>query len=146
MKRVEIVAVDDKQQITAIFACTLAGKFLPLQLIYQRTTTKCHQKGVEFPADWLISYSANHWANKITTIAYINGIIIPYVKKEREARGHCALVLFDVFNGQCTAQVLKLLDDNHILYVTVPSNCTDHLQPLDVFIQACQGFLEIQIS
>ena len=27
MKRVEIVAVDEKRQITAIFACTLAGKF-----------------------------------------------------------------------------------------------------------------------
>lgn len=138
MKRVEIAAVDDKRQITAIFACTLAGKFLPMQLIYQGTTTKCHPKGVEFPADWLISHSANHWANETTTIAYIHDIIIPYVKKEREACGlssdHCALVLFDVFKGQCTAQVLKLLDDNHILYVTVPSNCTDRLQPLDVSI------------
>ena len=30
-KRVEIAAVDDKRQITAIFACTLSGKFLPIQ-------------------------------------------------------------------------------------------------------------------
>ena len=41
MKRVEIAAVDDKRQITAIFACTLSGKFLPIQLIYQGTTPKC---------------------------------------------------------------------------------------------------------
>ena len=33
-----------------------------------------------------------------------------------------------------TAQVLKLLDDNHILYITVPNNCTDRLQPLDVSV------------
>ena len=33
-KRVEITAVNDKRQITAIFACTLSGKFLPIQLIY----------------------------------------------------------------------------------------------------------------
>ena len=32
-KRVEIVAVDDKQQITAVFAGSLAGDFLPPQLI-----------------------------------------------------------------------------------------------------------------
>jgi len=29
-KRVEITAMDDKRQITAIFACTLSGKFLPV--------------------------------------------------------------------------------------------------------------------
>ena len=128
MKRVEIAGVDDKQQITAIFACTLAGKFLPMQLIYQGTTTKCHPRGVQFPADWLISHTANHWANETTTIAYIHSIIIPYVKKEREAFGlsndHRALVL----SMCCTPQVLKLLDDNNILYFTVPSNCTDRLQ------------------
>ena len=33
-KRVEIVAVDDKRQITAVFAGTLTGDFLPPQLIY----------------------------------------------------------------------------------------------------------------
>lgn len=137
-KRVEIAAVDDKCQITAIFACTLSGRFLPMQLIYQGTTAKCHPKGVQFPADWLTSHSENHWANETTTIACIQSIIIPYVNKERESLGlsndHCALVLFDVFKGQCTAAVLKLLDDNHILYVTIPSNCTDRLQPLDVSI------------
>ena len=46
MKRVEIAAVDEKQQITAIFTSTLAGKFLSMQLIYQGTTTKCHPRGV----------------------------------------------------------------------------------------------------
>ena len=100
MKRVEIAAVDNKRQITAIFACTLAEKF---QLIYQGTTTKCYPKGVQFPTDWLISHSANHWANETTTIAYIHGIVIPYVKKERESLGlsddHCALVIFDLLKA-----------------------------------------------
>jgi len=47
---------------------------------------------------------------------------------------HTALVLFDVFKGQCTPQVLKLLEDNHTLYVTIPNNCTDRLQPLDLSV------------
>ena len=40
-KRVEIAAIDDKRQITAVFACTMSGNFLPVQLIYKGTTTKC---------------------------------------------------------------------------------------------------------
>jgi len=47
---------------------------------------------------------------------------------------HSALVLFDVFKGQCTSDVLKLLKDNNILYVTVPGNCTGRLQPLDLSV------------
>ena len=100
---------------------------------------------MEFPDDWHVTYTANHWAND-TTIAYIENIIIPYVKKERETLGlsddHSALVVFDVFKGQCTSKVLKLLEDNNILYVTVPSNCTDWLQPIDLSVnKAAKDFL-----
>jgi len=56
MKRMEKAAVDDKRQITAIFACTLPGKFLPMQLIYQGTTTKCLSKNVNFPSDWQLMH------------------------------------------------------------------------------------------
>ena len=38
-KRVEIAGVDDKLQITAIFAATAVGDFLPVQLIYQGKTS-----------------------------------------------------------------------------------------------------------
>ena len=38
-KRVEITAADDKRQITAIFAGSLSGDFLPPQHIYKGTTT-----------------------------------------------------------------------------------------------------------
>ena len=32
-KRVEICGVDDKRQITAVFACSMTGDFLPMQLV-----------------------------------------------------------------------------------------------------------------
>ena len=137
-KRVEIVAVDDKRQITAVFACSMSGKFLPMQLIYKGTTNRCLPKDVKFPSDWHVTHTENHWANEITTVAYLRNVIIPYVKNEREILGlqddHCALALFDVFKGQCTAQVLKILEENHIFFVTIPNNCTDRLQPLDLSV------------
>ena len=40
-KRVEIGGIDDKRQITAVFARTMSGLFLPPQIIYQGRTTKC---------------------------------------------------------------------------------------------------------
>ena len=92
-------------------------------------------KNVNFLSDWHLTYTANHWANEETSMAYIENIIIPYVQNERTLLGlsndHCALVSFDAFTGQCTSKVLKKLEDNDILYVTVPNNCYDRLKPLD---------------
>ena len=53
-KRVEIVAVDAKRKITAVFAGSLTGDFLPPQLIYKGTTKRC-LPGVDFPFDWHIA-------------------------------------------------------------------------------------------
>ena len=105
-KRVEIVAIDDKRQITCVLACTLSGHYLPVQLIYQGMTSRCHPCEVCFPGNWHITQTPNHWANEDTTIDYVNKIIIPYVNKTRENLNldlrHSALVIFDVFKGQCT--------------------------------------------
>ena len=137
-KRVEIVAADDKRQITAVFACSLSGNFLPMQLIYQGTTPRCLPKNIPFPPDWHVTCTANHWSNEHTMIDYVKKIIIPYVTETRIKLNlnadHPTLVLFDVFKGQCTEQVLQLLQDNNILYIFVPANTTDKLQPLDLSV------------
>ena len=54
----EIVATDDKHQITAVLACSLAGSFLPIQLIYKGTTPRCLLKNVSFPEDRHLTYIA----------------------------------------------------------------------------------------
>ena len=137
-KRIEIIAIDDKRQITCVLACTMSGYFLPVQLIYQGTTLKCHPNSLPFPDDWHITHTAKHWANEQTTMEYIEKIIIPYVIQKRKDLklddSHSALIIFDVFKGQCTDDVLKLLEENNIQCVIVPSNCTDRLQPLDLTV------------
>ena len=133
-KRVEIAAIDDKRQITAVFGCSLSGDFLPIQLIYKGTTPRCLPQ-VSFPKDWHITCTTNHWSTNATMIDYIKIIIIPYINEKRKevklGPDHSALVLF---RGQCTEEMFKLLDENNILYVLVPANCTDRLQPLDLSV------------
>ena len=40
-KRVEVIAKDDKRQITAVFCGSMTGDFLPPQLIYEGKTDRC---------------------------------------------------------------------------------------------------------
>lgn len=71
-------------------------------------------------------------------MTYIEKIITPCMKQKREQLNldddHPALAIFDVFKGQCTDDVLKMLEHNNIERVLVPANCTDRLQPLDLSI------------
>ena len=107
----------------------MAGDFLPIQMIYKGTTQRCVPSNIDFPKDWDISYSANHWSNESTMIAYV------YVFKKRKKLclnpKYPALVIFDYFKGQCMhAKYLQnTIEDNNIFYILVPPNC---LQPLDL--------------
>ena len=134
-KRVEIIAKDDKRQITAVLAGTLDGDFLPCQIIYQDTTTSCLPK-YDFPNNWHITYCANHWSNKETTIEYVDNVPNPYTAKKRTSlnlsKDYPALIIFDNFKARCTSAFLTQLDHNNINVLLVPPNCTDQLQPLDV--------------
>ncbi len=144
-KRVKIKGVDDKRQITGVFCANLFGEFLPMQLIYGGKTSRCHPP-FEFPADWDITHSSNHWANETTMLAYIKKVIVPFVEKVRsdiDNENQPALVLFDHFNGQLTENITKILEENNIHSVLVPANCTDKLQPLDLTVnRSAKAFLK----
>ena len=102
-KRVQVIGADDKRQITAVFAGTVAGEFLPPQLIYQGTTTRC-LPSIKFPAGWHITFSANHWSNETTMVQYIKHILLPYIANKRCCLqlepDYPALVIFDNFKAQ----------------------------------------------
>ena len=57
-KHVPIKGVDDKRQITATFAVSASGDFLPMQLIYAGETKRCLPK-FTFP---LVKSSESHRA------------------------------------------------------------------------------------
>ena len=78
-KRVAIAGIDDKRQITAVLSITMSGDFLPPQIIHKGTTRRSLPT-VKFPAGWNVTFTENHWANELTTLQYIDEILLPYVK------------------------------------------------------------------
>ena len=144
-RRVELIGKEDKRQITVLFAGSMHGDLLPLQVIYQGKSARCLPT-YNFPENWSVIYTPNHWSNEKTMEEYIKVVIIPYfenkrkrLKLEANKRG---LVLFDNFNGQCTDGIFKLLEEHHINVILIPANCTDRLQPLDLsFNKAAKTFL-----
>ena len=133
-KHVELVAKDDKRQITAVFAASFTGDFLPPQLVYQGKTVRCLPQ-FQFPPDWNITFSPYHWSNELTMNEYFEQIILLYISKKREdlklVENYPALLIFDNFKAQCTKDLLKFLDDKNIHVVLIPANCTDKLQPFE---------------
>ena len=65
-------------------------------------------------------------------------ILLPYLQGKRKELKllptYCALVLFANFKGQCTEEILKLLDSNDINVVMIPADYIDRLQSLDVSV------------
>ena len=74
---VPLVGKGKKKQITGSFAVTMTGQFLPMQLIV------VFQKGVEFPDDWYVPYTKNHWTNEEKAIEHIEKVVFPYLKKQK---------------------------------------------------------------
>ena len=63
-KRVEIVALDDKHQVTAVFASTLTGDVLPPQIKQLKTGQRCRKNPVDLRLSVVKPLSA-HWMIKM---------------------------------------------------------------------------------
>ena len=111
-KRVEITGKDDKCQITVVFGVSMSGDFLPIQLVYQGKLTKCLPR-FEFPPEWDINFSKNHWSNERTLLCYLNKVMFVYHNKKRAEidlpSDYPTLLIFIDCKGQCTNDVLQLL-------------------------------------
>ena len=127
-KWVKIAGLGDKRQITVLLSCTMDGKLLPTQVIYTGKTPASLSK-VQHPQNCYFTYSENHWSNEHTMMGYLHNILIPYVNTTRAnlnlSSSHPCLVIVDLFKGQTTDAFLDTLDENNILVVEVPLNCTD---------------------
>ena len=146
---VPIAGVNDKRSITATFSITFDNKFLPMQLIYKGKTNQSLPK-IDFPDNFSLSANPTHYSNEVEALKFIDEIILPYVQTQREKLGcedQTDLLIFDVFRGQTTDKVFKVLEDNHILVTKIPANMTHLFQPLDLTVnKAAKDFTKQKFS
>ena len=87
----------------------MESDFLPVQLVYQGKTSRCLPQ-VEFPAEWDITYSENHWSNEHYDI---DNIILPYIRKKCDdlklPHDYPALTFFDNFKDSVHHHYFKFL-------------------------------------
>ena len=107
-----------------------------MQLTYKGKTNQSFPK-VDFLDGFSLSANKTHYSNEEEALELIDEIILPHVQKE-QAKLRCgnqkALLIFDVFRGQTTDKIFKVLKDNHILVTKVPANLTHQFQPLDLTV------------
>ena len=156
--QVAIAHKGDKRQITAVLAGSIAGDFLPPQLLYQGIahtlfvifvyivynifthtkgkTENCHPKGRTPPPNWHIHHSESHWSTADTNIKYIINIIIPFLLKIKTKlnlpHNYPSLLIFDVYKAQLDKAFLDTLSAYGIFYIFIPAGLTDLLQPMDL--------------
>ena len=113
-KRVPIAGHNDERQVTVVMCDALTGEVLPIQLVYEGKTKRCHPP-FDFPGDWLISHSPNHRSTEETMVEYIDKIIVPYVDRKKVdldlSNDYPAVAMFDNFNGQLIERVIQVLEE-----------------------------------
>ena len=93
-KHIEVEGVDDKRQITAVFGGSLTGDFLPIQSVYEGLTPKCYPSEFDFPTDWVISSTSNHWCNEQMMLLYITRILVRICRKKERHWCTSGLLIF----------------------------------------------------
>ena len=92
----------------------------------------------DFPGNWVISHSPNHWSTEETMIEYITDVVVPFVEQKRDDlelnSDHAAVAIFDHFKGQLTEKVSRLLEENNLHSVLIPAAYTGDLQPMDTSV------------
>ena len=80
----------------------MSGSFLATQLIYKETNNRYLLKGINFPADFDVTCTANHWSNESKAVPDLEEIVFPYFEKKKKENfplDQKAMLLFDVFKG-----------------------------------------------
>ena len=83
------------------FVAHLWGIFCLSKQSTKAKTPRCHHH-YQFPSDWNITHSPEHWSNERTMLQQVTKVIIPYVKRIRGSfkEDTPAVVIMDNFKGK----------------------------------------------
>lgn len=118
---------------------------LPCQVIYQGSTDQCHPRGIHYAKalekGWHITQIANHWADIVTTMAYVKKVLLPYYKNMCILKGlpyktQKIIFIIDCWSVHCSSHFRAWMQHYpFILTLYVPPNMTSVAQPADCGIQ-----------
>lgn len=145
--KVPIAGQADKRSLTAILTVSMAGDFLPMQLIYTGKTARSLPKQ-KFPDGFDVTQNPSHWSNEETMLQYVEVIIKPYLQKQREVHGDKpAVLIYDAFRAHTMETVQEKLAQLNAKLIMVPKNMTDHLQPLDISVnKPVKGYMKARFN
>ena len=72
-QQVAVTGFDDKRQMTAVIGCSMPGELLLPQLLFESSTERYHP-AVNFPEDWDIHHSPDHWCNEAMMLRYMEKV------------------------------------------------------------------------
>ena len=109
-----------QKQITGTFAVSMTGDFLPMQLIYEGKTPRCLPKDVEFPKEFDVTFTLNHWSNEGKSKQLLDNVTFPYLKKHDLGLpgDQKSLLIYNVFTGQATENIKEYIEENEPLDLT----------------------------
>ena len=109
-----------------------------MQLIYEGKTPRCLPKDVEFPKEFDVTFTPNHWSNEEKSKQLLDNVIFPYLKKHELGLpgDQKSLLIYDVFTGQTIKNIKEYIQENDCVIVYVPNNMTHYFQPLDLTVNA----------
>ena len=122
-----------------------------MQIIYQGKTTASQPRNFQFPKGFLVSQNPKHYSNETETLSLIDTVIKPYADLKRKELKlqptQKALLIWDVFKGQKTDEVLSKLASLNSEVVSVPANMTHFFQPLDLTVNGeAKRFMKDQFT
>ena len=86
-KNIPIKGEDDKCQMTATFAASCTGEFLPIQPIYAGKIKQSLPK-YSFPPSFSVTLIENHWSNTEKSAEFFKEIIFPHLKDTKRSQSY----------------------------------------------------------
>ncbi|KIK74593.1 hypothetical protein PAXRUDRAFT_789527, partial [Paxillus rubicundulus Ve08.2h10] len=137
-KQVTTIGEDKKQAFTTVVSVSCSGKLLPLQLIYQGSTTKscpqstapCYDKCISHGFVFEFSKTDTYWSTQETMKLLVNNIIVSYFDAEKDTLGlppsQNAIWQIDIWSVHCSQQFQMWMKEFHLTIILqfVPGGCT----------------------
>lgn len=123
----ERVLNSSKSAVSLMFAGTASGEVLPPYVCY-KAERLWDTWVVGGPEGTRYNRSKSGWIDEITFTDWFKTIALPWAKSKEGKK----VMIGDNLSTHFSPEVVKLCEDNDILFVCMPPNATHLLQPLDV--------------